>query len=49
MRIPSKTKDLNVKAFNLLTRIKNVETFAKDISCDYKCKFNSTTCNSSQL
>ena len=40
--VPKETKDIDVKAFNLITN-KN-ET--KIISCDYKCKFNSTTCDS---
>ena len=39
-------KDINVKAFNMITKKNKATTMAKHISCDYKCKFNSTTCNS---
>ena len=46
--VPSKTKDLNVKVFNLITRKNEVKTLVKHISCDCKCKFNSITCNSNQ-
>ena len=46
--VPSKTKDVNVKVFNMITRIYEAETLIKHISCDYKCKINSTTCNSNQ-
>ena len=45
------TKDLNVKAFNMLTN-KNSDREAKTltgkISCDYQCQFNSTTCKLNQ-
>ena len=40
--------DINVKTFNTITNKNEVKTMAKDISCDYKCKFNSTTCSSNQ-
>ena len=43
IRIPSKTKDINVNVFNVITRIYEAKTFLKHISCDCKCKFNSTT------
>ena len=46
--IPSKTKDVNVKACNLVTRINEAKTLVKHISYDFECKFNSATCNSSQ-
>ena len=39
----NKTKDINVKAFNMITIINEAKTLMKHISCDYKCKFNSTT------
>ena len=45
--VPNKT-DKNVKAFNVTTRINETKTMVKDISCDCKCNFNSTTCNSKQ-
>ena len=40
--IPRKTKDLNVNVFDTTTRINEVKTLVKHISCDCKCKFNST-------
>ena len=46
--VPSKPKDINVKAFNKITRINDAKTLVKHISCDCKCKFNSATCNSNQ-
>ena len=41
-----KTKDINVKAFNMITNKNEAKTMIKHISCDCKCKFNSKTCNS---
>ena len=46
--IPSKTKDVNVKAFNTITRTNEAKIMVKHISWDCKCKFNSTTCNLNQ-
>ena len=46
--VPSKTKYLNVKVFNMITNKSEAKTMVKHISCDFKCKFNSTTCNSNQ-
>ena len=46
--VPSKTKDESVKVFNAIKRIYEAKTLAKHISCNCKCKFNSTTCNSNQ-
>ena len=46
--VPSKTKDVNVKVFNMITNRNEDKTLEKQISCDFKCKFNSTTCNSNQ-
>ena len=37
--VPSKTKDVNVKLFNLTTRTNEAKTLIKTISCDCKCKF----------
>ena len=39
-------KDISVKVFNIITNKNKAKTMAKYISCDFKCKFNSTTCNS---
>ena len=46
--VPKETKDINVKAFNVITNKDEAKTMAKHISCDSKSKFNSTTCNSNQ-
>ena len=44
----SKTRNVNVKAFNIMTRINDATTMVKHISRDCKWKFNSTACNSNQ-
>ena len=46
--VPSKTKDINLEAFNIITNRNEGKTSVKHISCDCKCKFNSTTFNSNQ-
>ena len=46
--VPSKTKEVNVKIFNLIAKIHESKTLVKHISCNCKCKFNSPTCNSNQ-
>ena len=46
--VPKETKDINVKAFNMVTDKDEAKAMAEHISCDCKCKFNSTTCNSKQ-
>ena len=46
--VPKEIKDINVKTFNLITNKNEAKTMTKHISCDYKCKFNSTPCNSNQ-
>ena len=43
--VPSETKYVNGKVFNMITRINKVKILVKHISCDFKCKFSSTTCN----
>ena len=42
--IPKETKDINVKAFNMITNKNKDKTMTKHISCDFKFKLNSTTC-----
>ena len=37
-----KTKDINVKVFNMITNKNEAKTITKYILCDRKCKFNST-------
>ena len=46
--VPKKTEDINVKALNIITDINEAKATTKHISCDCKCKFNSTKCNSNQ-
>ena len=47
--IAKETKDINVKAFNMITNKNEAKTMKKHISCDCKCKFNCTTCNSIKM
>ena len=44
--IPSEKKDVNVKVFNMIKRLNEVKTWVEYISCDFKWKFDSRTCNS---
>ena len=44
----NKTKSINVKVLNVITKLKKAKTFIKHISCNCKSKFDSTTCNSNQ-
>ena len=46
--VPKKTKYINVKLFNMITNKNEDKAMTKHISCDFKCKLNSTTCNSNQ-
>ena len=46
--IPKETKDINVKTFNMIKNKDKAKVMTEHISCDRKCKFNSTTCNSNQ-
>ena len=46
--VPNETKDVHVKGFNMITRINEAKTLIKHISCDFKCKFDSTTYSSNQ-
>ena len=41
-------KNINFKVFNLVSNKNEAKAIAKHISCDFKWKFNSTTCNSNQ-
>ena len=43
--VSEQTKDINVKAFGLITNKEEAKAITEHISCDCKCKFNSTTCN----
>ena len=42
------TKYINVKAFKMITKKDEAKAMTEHISYDFKCKFNSTTCNSNQ-
>ena len=44
----SKTKDINIKVFNMITRINEVNTLVKHISFDFKCKFDHAVCSLNQ-
>ena len=46
--VPSETKVINVKVINMITKINEAKTLVKHNSCDWKCKFDSTTCNSNK-
>ena len=46
--VPSKTKDVNVKVFNMITKGNEAKTPAKHNSCDCKYKFIGIYCNSNQ-
>ena len=45
---PKERKHKNVKAFNMIPNKTEAKAMTQHISCDCKCKFNSTTCNSKQ-
>ena len=46
--VPKETKDIIVKAFNIITNKKEAKRMSKHIWCYRKCNFDSTTCNSNQ-
>ena len=46
--VRSKTKDVNLKAFNIMESINKAKKMAKHGSCDWKCKLTSGTCDSNQ-
>ena len=41
-------KDINVKAFNMITNKDEAKAMTEQISCDCKCRLNSTICNSNR-
>ena len=45
----NKKKGVNVKAFNMITNKNEAKTMTKHVSCDYKCRFNNTKCNSNLI
>ena len=46
--VPDKTEDLNLSVFNMITRINELKTLTKHISCECKCKFDGRNCNPDQ-
>ena len=46
--VPNKTEDSHLSVFNMMTEINESKTLTKDISCEFKCKFYETKCNSNQ-
>ena len=46
--VAKETKDINVKAFNLVTNKNEAKAMTEHVSCDCKCKFNSTVSNSNK-
>ena len=45
---PSKTEDLNLSIFKMITGINESKTLAKHVSCECKCKCDDRKCNSNQ-
>ena len=43
-----KAKYMTVKVFNMIKSKNETKTMEKHISCDFRLKFNNTTCNSNQ-
>ena len=46
--VPKVTKEINIKVFNMITNKNETKAMTENISCDCKCKFNGTVCNSNQ-
>ena len=46
--LPSKSKDVNVKVLNMIVKRNEAKNLVKHISCNCKCKFNRSICNSNQ-
>ena len=44
--VPKEIKDINVKAFDLITNKYEARAMTEHVSCTCKCNFNITTCNS---
>ena len=47
-RVSKEAKDINIKAFNMITNKNEAKAMIEHISCDSKCKFNSSRYNSKQ-
>ena len=46
--VPNKTEDLNLTVFIMITGLNESKTLTKHTSCECKCKFDGTKCNSNQ-
>ena len=46
--LKKETNKLNMKAFNMITNKNETKSMVEHISCNCKCQFNSTTCNSNK-
>ena len=46
--VSKEAKDINIKAFNMITNKDEAKAMTEHISRDHKCKFNKTTCHSNQ-
>ena len=46
--VPKEKTEISVKVFNVIRNKDEAKTVREHISCDFKCKFNGTTCNSKQ-
>ena len=45
--VPNKSEDLNISVFNMIEGINELKTLAKQISFEWKCKFDGRKCDSS--
>ena len=48
VHVPKETEDISVTEFNMIANKDEAKAMTEHISCDYKCKFNSTKSNSKQ-
>ena len=46
--VPKETKNINVKALNMITNKDEAKAMTEHLSFKFKCKFNNRTCNSKQ-
>ena len=44
--VPIETEDLNIHVFNMITGLNESKILTKDISCEWKFKFDGRKCNS---
>ena len=46
--VPNEINHVDVRVVNMITKLNEAKTLVKHISCDSKCKFNTTACTSTQ-